>query len=235
MVCSGTAAARWGELVATGRIGALGDLARRYGVRRAARGVASVVVPPTIRHTLRSRPLGSPTYFERTARYFDAPLREQMRLADHERWRQPLGEWRWRQLRQVSPITTVRMEDHELRGARHGIDLRHPFADRRLVEFLVSLPAAIKSDPFRSKALLRGALAGHAPEAVLERDEKPEYLSILDRRVDGDRCLGWIQQSGIRLPSVNYDALFRDERGSEGAPLFLLLLLARAHVFAASH
>ena len=154
----------WGELVATGRIRSLGQLAAKYGAGTVARGMAIDVLPPVARHALRRRPSRPPTYFEHTARYFDEPLRERIRSSDHERWRQPRGEWRWRQLRQVSPITTARMEEHELRGARHGIDLRHPFADRRLVEFLVSLPVAVKSDPLRSKALLRGALAGHAPD-----------------------------------------------------------------------
>jgi asparagine synthase (glutamine-hydrolysing) len=127
------------------------------------------------------------------------------------------------------------MEEHELRGSRYGIDLRHPFADRELVEFLVSLPVAVKSDPMRSKALLRHALVGHAPNEVLERTEKPEYLSILEQRVDRGRCLEWVKESRVRLPSVNYETLFRDGTEPERMPLFLLLVLARAHVFAASH
>ena len=85
----------------------------------------------------------------------------------------------------------------------------------------------------RSKALLRDALAGHAPDDVLKRVEKPEYLSVLEHRVDPASCLDWVKESGVRLPFVNYEALFRDGSGPGGAPLFLLLVLARAHVFAA--
>jgi hypothetical protein len=87
----------------------------------------------------------------------------------------------------------------------------------------------------RSKALLRDALAGHAPDEVVQRADKAEYLSVLERRVDRGRCLDWVKESGIRLPLVNYENLLRDGVEPWGAPLFLLLLLARAHVFAAGH
>lgn len=223
----------WGELMLTGEIRRLATLAAAYGARTAASGIAHDLVPPRVFDTIRRRPPGPPTYLERTARYFDQPLRARIQAVDHERWRSPFGEWRWRQLRQVLPVTTIRMEEHELRGARYGVDLRHPFADRELVEFLVSLPVAVKVDPMRSKSLLRDALRGHAPEVVLERVAKPEYLSILERRVDRGRCVTWIEESGVRLPFVDYDRLLGDASTSERVPLFLLVMLARAHVFAA--
>ncbi len=223
----------WGELVVTGKIGRLWQLGMTYGARSLVGGVARDVVPPRVLRTVRRKPPRRPKYLEHTERYFDSPLRDRIRAVDHERWRQPFGEWRWRQLRQVSPVTTARMEEHELRGARLGVELRHPFAERRLVEFLVSLPAAVKVDPMRSKAVLRGALAGHAPDELRERADKPGYLTVLERRVDRGRCLEWVEGSGVRLPSLDYEALLRDEGGPLGAPLFLLLLLARAHVFAA--
>ena len=221
----------WGELLLTGKVGTLLRLGSTHGSARVLRGIATDTVPPGVFRNLGLLPPRRPTYLEKTERYFNRSLAERIRSVDHERWRPPRGEWRWRQLRQVLPVTTVRMEEHELRGARFGIDLRHPFADRDLVEFLVSLPVAIKSDPLRPKALLRDALAGHAPDDVLER---PEYLSILERRVDGVRCLEWIQDSGVRLPLVDYPALFRAGADPNGPPLFLLVLLARAHVFAAA-
>lgn len=223
----------WGELITTGKIPRLWELTRMYGARSVAGGLARDLIPPAVHQTVRRIPPRAPTYLEHIERYFAPPLSERIRSVDRERWHQPVGEWRRRQLRQVSPVTTARMEEHELRGARYGIDLRHPFADRDLVEFLVSLPASIKSDPMRPKALLRAAIAGHAPDDVLERGEKPEYLSVLEHRVDRGRCLDWVKESGVRLPLVNYEALFDDGIEPWGAPLFLLVLLARAHVFAA--
>src|SRR5262249_29207001 len=137
----------WGELLTTGGVRRLSKLTATYGAWRVAAGVANDVLPPAVLSALRRRPPRALTYLERIERYFDPALHERIRSVDHDRWHPPIGEWRRRQLRQVSPVTTVRMEEHELRGARHGVDLRHPFADRDLVEFLVSLPASIKSDP----------------------------------------------------------------------------------------
>jgi asparagine synthase (glutamine-hydrolysing) len=225
----GYAGREWGELLMTGSLGRLRELTGTYGARNVARGLSRDLIPPALHRPLRGMPPRAPTYPQTIEHFFDPRLRERILALDHERWRRPFGEWRWRQLRQVLPVTTTRMEEHELRGARYGIDLRHPFADRYLVEFLISLPAAIKSDPLRPKALLRDALVGHAPDDVLTPMEKPQYLSIFDHRVDRARCLEWIEGSGVRLPFVKYEVLLRDG----DAPLFLLVLLARAHVFAA--
>lgn len=225
----------WGELLRTASFGRLRELAGRYGRRTVVHSLLDDIVPPSLRlRRLRRRPPARPTYLQMIERYFDEPLRDRMRAIDHERWQSPVHEWRSRQLRQVSPVTTVAMEEHELRGATFDIDLRHPFADRELVEFLVSLPVAVKSDPFRSKDLLREALASLAPAAVVERPDKPEYTTVFAGALDPARCLGWIRESGVRLPGVDYDRLLRE--GTLGAvPWVLLMSLARVHVFAAPH
>ena len=225
----------WGALVTTLQAKRLRELVRTYGSRTVARGIANDLLPPSVLRRLHRQSPATPTYLQQIKRYFEPALWRRIDSVDHERWRQPFGEWRWRQLRQVLPVTTARMEEHELRGARYGIDLRHPLADRDLVEFLVSLPVAIKSDPRRSKALLRDAIAGQAPDEVLRRQEKPQYLGVLEHRVDPARCLEWVKESGVRLPFVDYDALFLDGAEPGRVPLVLLLFLARAHVFAAAN
>jgi asparagine synthase (glutamine-hydrolysing) len=224
----------WGELLLGGSFGRLHELARSYGWQSVLRETIDDVVPPRLRlRRLRRRPIPPPTYLQRTERYFSDVLRPEMQKIDHEGWRPPFGEWRARQLRQVRPPTTIRNEDHELRGARFGIDLRHPFADRALVEFLISMPVALKSDPFRTKDLFRRALAADVPADALERPDKSEYASVFAELVGAERCVTWIRESDVRLPWVEYDALFRD--AAEGdVPLALLMFLARAHVFAAS-
>lgn len=224
----------WGELMLTRRFGRVAELAAKYGREPVIQGVADALIPPVLRlRTLRGRPPQPQTYFQRTARYFAEPLRRRMRQTEMEGWRSPFGEWGRRQLRQVLPVSTIRMEEHELRGARFGLDVRHPFADRELVEFLISLPADVKSDPFRSKALLRDALGGMTSSDVLERAGKASYFDVLRRRVDPARCLDLIKASAIELPLVNYDLVYQDAAVAQGPPLFLLLLLARAHAFAA--
>lgn len=224
----------WGELFVSRNFRRLRELARSGSGREVAKSVLTDVIPPAIRlRRLRGRPVPPPGYLEHTARYFDSSIGERLHRIDHERWRQPIGEWRARQLRQVLPVTTVRFEEHELRSARFDVDTRHPFADRHLVEFLISLPAAVKVHPFRSKDLLRSALKETPTAEVLDRKDKPGYFGVLGRRVSAERCVSAIRASGVELPRVQYNVLYA-EAERETVPLVLLMFLARAHVFAAS-
>ena len=70
-------------------------------------------------------------------------------------------------------------------AARRGIELRHPFRDLRLVEFVLGLPAHQLYRRGRKKHLLRLAMAGLLPASVLAR-RRPTGLGDLYRRgVDG--------------------------------------------------
>lgn len=215
----------WGELVLEGEFGAVASFCRAYGLRRALRGGAAAFLPPWC------RPPGGfrkPTYMQSVAPYFCEPLRSRIVRDDIFRWRWPSAGWRVRQLQPLLPRATVAMEQKELEAASYGIDLRHPFADRALVDFLVSLPCAIKGDPGRTKPVLRDALDGAFPP-LLHRRPKSDYQAVVRRRVDPARCLEGIRASEVRLPSVDYRRLFEDR--PETVPLFLLVNLARVHEF----
>ncbi|EOG5640820.1 asparagine synthase-related protein, partial [Pseudomonas aeruginosa] len=71
-----------------------------------------------------------------------------------------------------------------------GLEVRVPFCDHRLVEYIWNLPWALKSVAGESKSLLRRALRGHLPQAILERRKSgfpanpdPRYLALLRERV----------------------------------------------------
>ncbi len=51
----------------------------------------------------------------------------------------------------------------------HGLEVRCPFLDRRLIEFAAGLPPRLKLGSRRGKVLLRRAAAGLVPDAVLHR------------------------------------------------------------------
>jgi asparagine synthase (glutamine-hydrolysing) len=51
----------------------------------------------------------------------------------------------------------------------NSLELRVPFLDHVLLEFAASLPARYKVNGFRTKYLLRKALKGNLPRAILER------------------------------------------------------------------
>jgi hypothetical protein len=218
----------WAQVLVEGALGAFASFARAYGPWRTVKGTAAAVVPPWLRPpAFRPRP-----YSQDVAPYFQGALRARILREDVHRWRRPGAHWRVRQLQPLLPCATVSMEHKELEAARHGIDLRHPFADRALVEFLASLPCAVKGDPGRPKPLLRDALEGMFPPEIRERG-KGDYRGVLRRRVDLARGVEGIRASGVRLPGVDYRRLFDDaDRDPEALPLFLVVTLARAHAFA---
>ncbi|SDH41631.1 asparagine synthase (glutamine-hydrolysing) [Sinosporangium album] len=57
-----------------------------------------------------------------------------------------------------------------------GVDLRLPFSDHRLVQYLFNVPWALKCFDGRSKSLLRAATADLLPDSVLER--APSHFPI---------------------------------------------------------
>ena len=224
----GPSGAEWGTLLLQRDFARFAALGRAYGARRALHGCASAFLPAALRPPRWRRA----TYMQGVAPFFTGALRERILRDDIFRWRWPAQAWLARQLQPLSPRATVALESKELEAARHGIDLRHPFADRALVELMVSLPCAIKSDPGRTKAFLQDALAGRFP-ALLQQRPKSDYRAIVRQRVDTPRCMERIRASGLRLPGIDYQRLFAEaDSRPELLPLFLVVNLTRVHAFA---
>ena len=83
------------------------------------------------------------------------------------------------------------MEEH------FGIEYRHPFFDKELVEFALSLPPEMKYRQRKIKWILREAMKGILPEKVRDRGDKAEFSEVLMRQIDavdldellGDPCI----------------------------------------------
>jgi asparagine synthase (glutamine-hydrolysing) len=221
----GPEGAEWGELVLKGEARRLAELCRVYGARRVLRGLAADFIPPCCRPArYRSR-----THMQPISRYFREPLKSRIVHDDIYVWRWPSIRWRMRQLKPLLSRTMESYEQKEIEAARYGIDLRHPFADRDLVEFLISLPCAIKADDGRKKSLLLDALGDDLPEVIRNRP-KSDYMAAVGHRVDPARCLEGIRASKVQLPYLDYARLFDDgEMNPDGIPIFLIVNLARAH------
>jgi asparagine synthase (glutamine-hydrolysing) len=63
----------------------------------------------------------------------------------------------------------------------HSIEARVPFLDHRLVEFVLGLPSEFKLHRDVTKRVLREAMAGIVPEAVLERRDKLGFVTAEER------------------------------------------------------
>ena len=83
-----------------------------------------------------------------------------------------------------------------------GLEVRVPFCDHRLVEYVYNTPWSLKTYDGREKSLLRGATRGVLPDSVVQR-VKSSYPSTQD-----PRYISAIQQQGRELLGSNEEVLF---------------------------
>jgi asparagine synthase (glutamine-hydrolysing) len=102
-----------------------------------------------------------------------AGIRERLRTLQ-DSWVKPAGDPRedqWRNLRWGHiPFS---FESYDREASRFAIEPRHPFFDRRLVEFCLALPANQKFRSGWTKSILRRAMVEIIPDCVRWRADKP--------------------------------------------------------------
>ncbi len=110
-----------------------------------------------------------------------------------------------------------------------GLEIRVPFLDHRVIEFLAGVPVSHKIHGSRNKRLLRSAASTLLPAAVAERRKKPfaaplgEWLPVLVSRYMRPSLLA---EDGV-LNDQALDTLVRRalRDGSQHAKLWVLLIL----------
>lgn len=127
------------------------------------------------------------------------------------------------------PFSAQVMESIERIAAWHGIELRHPLDDSRLVELAFAMPERLRMRGDRGKYLHVRALEGRLPRAVLERRGKADFSELMRTQV-----LGLRDEIGNALPARRrdwvspehvgrlYAALLRDPHAGPIWPLWSL-------------
>ena len=112
------------------------------------------------------------------------------------------------------------LEVLDLTSRKAGDDLRHPYYDRRLIEWSVSMPARYKLEGGWSRAIQRHAIRDLVPDWIYRRTDKGRV---------GDRFFG-------RLAAAQWDAINRvvNSHGGAAAPYVDARSLRRAYAKAAS-
>jgi asparagine synthase (glutamine-hydrolysing) len=111
------------------------------------------------------------------------------------------------------------LEAGERSAAEYGLEERHPFFDRRLIEFGVSLPETQRWRGQQTKYLLRRAMAGVLPESVRERNGKGDFRATVAQGVEAiggaalfDRLSiasrGWVDEKRAQALYGRSQALF---------------------------
>lgn len=100
------------------------------------------------------------------------------------------------------------LEGCDRMAAAHGLELRHPFFDRRLVEFAVGLPEAQRWRGRTTKFVLRHGMREWLPESVYARTDKGDFTALVPHAVEalgGCQALrhlqlekrGWVRSSEL--------------------------------------
>jgi len=102
-------------------------------------------------------------------------------------------------------LRTLCLEMRDRSSARCGVETRHPFHDRRLVEFAAALPPEQSQRCGLNKFLVRQAMKGLVPEPILQRSTKAEFSHTVAQVYECEdiaavfrsmhiAALGWIDQ-----------------------------------------
>jgi asparagine synthase (glutamine-hydrolysing) len=76
-------------------------------------------------------------------------------------------------------ISTYFAELNERECAMVGLEGRHPFYDRRIIEFAFAIPEDQRCRPRATKYIIREAGRGLLPESVRQRRDKAEFSNLL--------------------------------------------------------
>jgi asparagine synthetase B (glutamine-hydrolysing) len=156
-----------------------------------------------------------------------------------ERGRAPVergNRWRQSQLEAVGPRLGRGVTLTDRMGASAGVEVRHPFADRELLEFLLSLPPEAKHARGRWKALVRDGFP-ELPGEVRDLRTKTVFDPAVAAVHPLEQIAPLLCDPRVPVPGVDYDAL-RDRLDSRRpyvvGELALMRRLALAHLFLAS-
>jgi asparagine synthase (glutamine-hydrolysing) len=87
-------------------------------------------------------------------------------------------------------------------AARYGIDFRHPLLDHRLYEFAASVPSHQTHRAEEAKRIVRNALRGYGPDAVLDLPGQ-HFDGLFDRGVrERERDKVWTLLTDMRAAAL---------------------------------
>lgn len=121
----------------------------------------------------------------------------------------------------TSGFQTHAIEMEERSAASFGIELRHPFHDRRIIELGMALPETQRFRNNQKKFVLRQAMGHYLPESVLCRHDKAEFSQVFMEalQTQGGKSLfdsltiadmGWVDGDEIRCMYPRLDELDKE-------------------------
>lgn len=97
------------------------------------------------------------------------------------------------------------MRNFDRLSMAHGVEVRSPFLDWRLVTYAFSLPETFKSDHQYSKLIAREAMRGRMPEQIRASTVKKGFSSPMPEWMNGE--LGRWAHSQLSKPNAAFDVI----------------------------
>ena len=105
---------------------------------------------------------------------------------------------------------TSLLERKDRMSMAHGLEVRVPFADHRIIEYVYNVPWSIKFENQTEKALLRNAMSEYLPDKILHRKKSPYPITHNPKYLDYvEEMLGKRIQKGILHDILNLKAYNR--------------------------
>jgi asparagine synthase (glutamine-hydrolysing) len=117
------------------------------------------------------------------------------------------------------------MEWNNKVAAMHGLEMTFPFLDRDLIAFMMSVPGEIHAWKGVPKALLRAAMIGIVPGAILDRHDKSDFTHLVNEALEEDydqliqhlRPDGHASQRGYLNGKVFEESMLSLKKGLNGS------------------
>jgi len=88
-----------------------------------------------------------------------------------------------------------------------NIEVRHPFFDSRLIEFVLSLPPEYKYKNGISKRILRTSIKNIVPDYVINREDKAEFSESIHHKIANINLEAFLEKSSL----IKYKILKKSE------------------------
>ncbi len=80
--------------------------------------------------------------------------------------------------------TSIFLDSHPYQAAgKYGVEVCHPFLDKRVIEFLLSMPSYYLMRDGKNKILLREAMKNDLPDSIFHRKDKADFIHLIKQRL----------------------------------------------------
>lgn len=141
--------------------------------------VASMVLSTHVKYRIKRLLRRAPPPWINTRVAETVGLRDRLREPRHAVPFPSLAQWDT-YLSITSPYYVLKLEVEDRIAARFGIELRYPFLDSRLVEFMLAVPWECRTRDGERKRLVHRAMQGIVPDTVLSRRGKGDWADGMD-------------------------------------------------------